>query len=54
MAAIDAGSQPGPFSYAVKWPLEFILQGDHFHYLSILSLLLFRQDPEAQLSYVTC
>ena len=54
LAAIDAGSQPGPFSYPVKWPHEFILQGDHFHYLSILSVLLFKQDSEVQLRYIMC
>ena len=54
LAETDAGSQPGPFSYSVKWPHEFILQGDHFHCLSVLSLLLFRQDSEVQLSYIMC
>lgn len=54
LAAGDAGSQPGPCSYAAKWPHEFILQRDHFHYLNILSLPLFRQDSETQLSYIMC
>lgn len=45
LAAGGAGSLPGPCSYSVKWPHEFILLGDHFHYLSV-PRLLFRQASE--------
>lgn len=54
LAAGDTGCEPGPCSHPVKWPREFILQGDCFHHLSLLSLPLFRQDLEIQLSYITC